>query len=363
MLLGSVPALAKPEYARREARACQHCHVSYSPNALDPITGKREPTTRNARGLYYGNHNRSFQGFKEPEMKFDPTTPTFRFLWKEDLTEQPRRIAVADVTGDGKARLITLNEVARRPNSSVLMVKKWDGKAFVTEFQAEINAPADRLAAGRFAGKNRPAVIVTGDAAFQWDGKAFVRYPAAKTLTIFGSTRLRTGEERLLLSQRDQIVAYRVQPLGKAEWLSDPIEAPGSSQVFWGDMHAPPDTLAELGVPTVLGQGGLVGLWAFPQLQRLFLYYVKIDQDFETKPDPRNKARPQFILKNSTSYVVFRNPQERAGPELWSTPRLKGIVYDIALENPQGDGKSGLLVLTSESPTGPGRALYFFSQD
>jgi hypothetical protein len=48
-------ATAKPEYAKKEGKACTFCHVK---------TGSKE---LNDAGKYYKEHNHSLQGYKAPE--------------------------------------------------------------------------------------------------------------------------------------------------------------------------------------------------------------------------------------------------------------------------------------------------------
>ena len=106
---------AKPEYARKEGVACQHCHLTGSPGALDQLTGRRQTTERNARGIYYGAHNHTFQGYIERPVTTSAGGPTFRFAWKEEFKSLPRRMAVADVTEVhfvNLKRLLTLSYLA-----------------------------------------------------------------------------------------------------------------------------------------------------------------------------------------------------------------------------------------------------------
>lgn len=364
-ILGStVRAHATVEYARKEGKACLYCHVSGSPSYIDPKTGIRESNALNSRGEYYRSHNHSFAGYVDPNPANKSAPALFTFLWKEDLHPLARRAAVADVTGDGKPRLITLSEIPDRKDVSTLQVLRWDGKAFVSEFTGEAKAPADKLEVGQFAGDSRPAVILTQDALWTWNGATFVRKPAAHPLALFGSTRLKDGDERVLLADKPegQAMAYHVDPQASgADWLTGGIEAPTSAGVTWGTMQQTPEFLDRMGLPALLSAGGLVGLWDVQKSGSLLLYYAKIDQDFDIKPDPNDKNRPQIALRGKpSSYVVFRNPYEATGLEFWSTPRMLGLTYDVARIDPK-DGKMGLLALTSESPDGKGRSLYFFT--
>jgi len=50
-------ATAKPEYAKKEGKACTYCHVKM---------GQKELTDA---GKYYKEHDHSLKGYKEPEKK------------------------------------------------------------------------------------------------------------------------------------------------------------------------------------------------------------------------------------------------------------------------------------------------------
>ena len=252
---------ARPAYAQKEGKACQYCHISASPGliSVDPNTKLRttEPFTRNARGIYYFEHNHTFDGYVERKVMGASAPPVFHFGWRETLADLPRRVAVADVVGDGKPRLITLNEKVNDKLTSVLTVKHWDGKEFVAEFTTETHGPADRLAVGKFAGANRPAVILTSDALWLWSGKGYAHVPATRPLALFGIARMHDGSERVLVANSpSDIKAYTVDAKsGDGEWLKDGIAPPNSGQVTWCDMHATPDFFDKIGMPTILQPG------------------------------------------------------------------------------------------------------------
>jgi hypothetical protein len=375
MALGPVAAHAKPEYAAKEGKACQYCHVSASPGLRDPVTREVEPFTRNNRGLYYAAHNHSFAGYVERQVMGTSAPPVFHFAWREILTDAPRRIAVADVTGDGKPRFISLNEKPGSKTEGILTVKRWDGnaKAFVTEFTAETHSAPDHLAVGRYVGADRPAVIVTSDALWYWNGKTFEQKAAGQPLPLFGSTRLKDGTERLLLAPTPMDVkAYSVDlKAAGAGWLVGGTAVPAPDLVSWGDMHASTDFFDKMGMPTELAQGGLVGVWDVRKFGKTFVYHSRINQDFDVKPDPAGTNKPQFILKSQSWCVGFMDPTDpKQGGQgnsrafgVYYTPVLAGEIYDIATESARGDGVPGLLILTSEVKDGKGRSLYFFPLD
>jgi hypothetical protein len=361
-------ASARPEFSRREGVACDYCHVNGSPGALDQLTGRRQGAERNARGAYYGSHNHTFQGYVEATTRPKAVYPNFRYAWKEEFTSLPRRIAVGDVTGDGKPRLVTLEEKPDDKNASKLEVLRWDGKAFVSEFAADAAAAPDRLAVGKFGGSDRPAVILTSDALWSWNGTTFVRHPAPTPMAIFGSARMQDGSERVLLAPTSKtVLAYRVNltPVRNDDWLIDPVAAPSPPKNLWGDMHSTPEFLSNMGVPDELGAGGMLGIWYVRKFITYFIY--QIDRDSDVGPDPQHPGRPK-ITYNNVYYVTVRDVS--TGKKLWTSPRLPGEGYDIVLDDPKGGGKPGLLVLfngTTPSAGGArrtkGRTIAFFTMD
>ena len=363
LFMVKTPAFARPEYAAKEQKACQYCHISLSPGFRDPMTGKREPTSRNGRGAYYGDHDHSFQGYQEVVVMGKQSPPIFHYAWKFVFTDLPRRTSVADVTGSGHPQLITLNERPGKPEQSILSIKKWTGKDFELISAKDVSSSPDKLAVGRFAGKDHAAVIITPDALWYWKGSALVRKPASKTLALLGSTRLKDGEERVLLLENSAVRAYRVSLTADTNWLIDGIPSPASDQVVWGDMHAKPEELTGMGMPPPLSTGGLIGLWDARKFGKLFIYDAFTDNDVDLKINPKDPNHPDLVLTSRSCYVHFRDPKDQTYKVLWTTPRMRGVVYDIGLENPQGDGAVGLMVLISESKDGKGRTLYFFALD
>jgi hypothetical protein len=354
-------AEARPEYARKEGLACQYCHVSGSPNSIDAATGRRESTMRNERGIYYGSHNHSFAGYVEKSEGNTRSIPKFRLAWYGEFMDAPRRMAIADVVGDGTVRLVTLNEKPDNKNAGTLMVKRWNGKTFITEFTGDLQTAPDKLAVGKFAGSNRPAVIVTGDALWFWNGTTFEHKPASHPIALFGATRLKEGGERVLIAESPtDIKAYRVDIGAKGgDWLIDKISAPTPFQVLWGDMHTTPEGFQQMGVNEVFGSGGLVGIWDVWKSGTYFLYHA--DRDYDLIPDPNNKNQPKIVYNNQSSTITFSD--RGSGGALWTSPKLSGIVYDLAIEDPKASGKPGFAVLSSTAPGSKGRSIYFFTRE
>jgi hypothetical protein len=359
------PALARPEYARKEGKPCQYCHRYDAPGSVNPDTKVRATTERNQRGTYYETHNHTFEGYSELSVMGAKSPPVFHLLWQETMADDARRLGVGDVAGDGKPRLVVLSAKTGTPAAGTLSIRKWDGTAFVSEFSSDVQAAPDQLAVGKYAGPDKPAVIVTADGLWYRKGVTFAHLPAPKPLIVLGTARLKDGTERVLIADTPTSVrAWRVSP-GGANWLVDPIDAPSSSQVTWADMHASPDFLSQMGMPYFLTSGSVVGLWDARKFGTVFLYYVRVMQDFDVSADPNNpkSVKPKVTYKNQASLVAFRDPTIKGGGEIWRTQPFNGQIYDVAVENARGSGVTGLLILTSETPSGKGHGLYFYALD
>lgn len=265
-------------------------------------------------------------------------------------------MAVGDTTGDGKPRLVLLVGNPQQNDHSTLVVKKWNGTELVTEFTGAVQAASDKLAVGRFAGSNKHAVIVTADALWYWNGATYVRKPARKALSIFGSARMHSGEERLILSlSAAQFRSYAVNPEAPDEWLTDAAAAPTGSQVDFESMRAAPNFFNQMGMPEVLGGGGLITIWDASQANIPYLFYCRPVKEIDNTLSLRS-------LKIN-SYIAFRDATDPQGTELWKSPKLNGMATDMALEDARTPGKRGLLILTSSASPGMSRTVYFYGMD
>jgi len=70
-------------------------------------------------------------------------------------------------------------------------------------------------------GSDKPAVILTSDALWTWDGTTFVRHPAPNPMPIIGVTRLLDGRhhlERFAMEQAgevDYLITWRDEFVGR----------------------------------------------------------------------------------------------------------------------------------------------------
>ena len=283
--------------------------------------------------------------------------PVFTFQWKEEFTDLPRRMGIGDVTGDGTVRLVTLNEKPDNPKASVLVIRKWDGKAFATEFTAETQSAPDKLEVGKFAGASKPAVILTADALWAWNGKTFTRRASAKNLNLFGVTRAKNGDERVLIAASPtDIKAYKILLDGAGDFLYDPIASPNSKAVSWGDMHATSDFLGEMNFPALLADGGLVGVWDARHNNKTLLYYSRVISDFDLKAE---KNRPKFTLKKQMYYLAVNDPNAGLASTLWLSPVLPAPLLDVQTADAKPGNAPGFLMLMGEPGRNKRRLLAF----
>ncbi len=365
-------ASATDAYALRESKACQYCHVSASPGLLDSASGLRQKIDCNQRGLYYAAHNYSFAGYRESRTANSSLPPTFHLAWREVFTDSPRRIAVADVVGDGIPSLISLNERAGSQNASVLTVRRWNGQSFVVAFTTNVSASADKLAVGRFAGSDKPAVIVTSAGIWYWNGKTFAHKAAQSNYNLFGTSRLKDGSERLLIANTpDKVGAWRVDPNAVNQWLYDPVDSERLGPLQRGDMHETQIFFNRMQVQEQLSQGGIIGRWEIEGFGRTFVYYPTLIQGSHVKADGRGNTAISSEEQSWSVTLVDPNPMPvkrqdgavSATGLVYYTPTLKGQILDIGLESDRGDKQPGLLVLTGDTPGSKTRILYFFALD
>lgn len=353
-------AAAKPEYALKENRPCIFCHVTESPGTVNPRTGKRGVTDRNARGIYYAKNRYSLAGYieKAPELPKVPA-PRFEIVWQTEMKDMPRRVAVADITGDGKPRLISLHENPQAKSKSILKVQRWDGKEFVEDFSTPVDAVPEKMAVGKFG--SQVPIVLTANGMWKWNDKGLSLTPAPETLNLFGTAQTKDGEERVLIYfGKGVIKAFRVNMTSlDGKWLFDPRDPPAPPNSVFGDMHSPMETLLEIGVPETIGAGGIMGIWKLKKPDAYFLYHSRIDPDYDLVPNPKDPKNPTVKVKSTTNYLQFRDTQY--GIEVWKTPKLSGYVMDVARSDPKGSGKMGFLVLANETEKGKPRTLSFYA--
>ena len=355
-------ARATVQMAESERRACQYCHLNGSPGSVD-ATLARQSAALNARGLYYAKHEYSFKDYVEPTASAAAPTALFRSITRDTLPGNTRRVAVADVKGDRTPRLITLDEKPDTRDSSVLTIKRWDGKAFVTEFSADTPGTPDQLAVGRFTLDSK-TVILTSRAAWYWNGKTYTSKPSPQPINLIGTLRSRigSGDSVLATDAGGDLWEYRVSIGAGGDVLTGghPLKQLTGGDVSRMDMHGSQEFFAKIQLQSAFTQGGILGLMTGGKSGRQLLYHAELDQDIDIK-NPVGNGKAQFVLKSQGWKVGVDDPRQPTLANHFYTPRLAGDIYDVATESAHGDGATGLLILTSATPDGKGRSLYFFA--
>ncbi len=276
--------------------------------------------------------------------------PLLKMAWKTPFDAPIYRLAIADTAGDGKPRLIALLQEGN--NALRLSVYRWDGKTFISEWSTPVEKSVTAMAVGRFAPGVPSAQIVTAQGCYLWDGKEFTLKPFSRPLAPVGIVRHREGEESLLAREGGEYAVYAIDPKGVGDdWLVPgkpltPLGAAGEMDYLFGLLRAAPTEL-EAGTPPEYAAVGLLGLW---------------DVRRDGKP-LRFLGRYSSRSNDAGSHLVFAQEfSSNAIKEVWRSPGLDGPILDVALGDPKGEGKEGLLVLAVD-PKSKGRVLYLFVAD
>jgi hypothetical protein len=338
---------AKPEYARKENKACGYCHVKSDGGG-----------PRNARGVYYAMHNHTFAGYDEATVigggapvggggakKGGP--PAFKSSWKSEVLAGTSRIAIGDVTGDKSARLIGLG------SSGKLTIYKVGAGGAEQDGTVDLGAKVTKFEVGNFA-KGKPAVIVVPKAIFYREGDKYVKKDAADLDDFTGRVRFTDGNaSNIFFFGGSSVDTYFVDTSG-----ANPLKA-GQEMVWPGPekyyaeivLHAPPDMLGQLGIPENGRQAGVLGLLDARGDGKLYAVFPMMDTD--------NKFK--MVVADSSGVGPGGSGEIKV---LWTSPTLAGKVLDFALgSDPKGSKATGILVLQATGEGGKGRTVEFFALD
>jgi hypothetical protein len=329
---------AFPKYATKEKKACIYCHLKASGGDLNP------------RGAYYAEHDHSFKDYDEEKVmggkaeapkKTGP--PAFKLAWKADLPGATRRIAVADVTGDKKPRLLALGE------AGALTIYKMATDAVEKEASLDLGANAVKFVAGRFA-KGKPAIIAVPGALFYRDGENYTKKDAPDLKDINGRIKFTSGAEYAFFYQGGPPDVYGIDltaanPVTAGEELVMPQDAAGkySDAILRGT----PEMLAELGVPEQGQKAGIIGIFD-PRGDKNLYYWVVWQEGSVT----------------TLSVVNVQDVVGGAPKPVWTSPALTGKVLDVATGLDPKEGKvPGLYVLQAVGAESKDRLVQFFALD
>jgi len=330
---------AKPEYARKEKKACGYCHVN--PNG----GGDRNP-----RGKYYAMHNHTFDMYDEAkvmgpagEVKKKTGDPAFKSAWKVEVPATAKRMSIADVTGDKSPRLLVLDDHNKLTihNVSTPMPKE--------EASIELGDGGAKFVAGGFA-KGKPGVIVVPGAVYYKDGDTYKKKALAELSDITGTVKFVDGADNFFFFGGGQPDVYAIDLTGdKALIAGKEMVAPESGGGVYASLiaHLPGEILEALHIPAEGQKAGIIGMF-----------------------DPRSEGKlyawiPWLDKEESTLKVTGMDGL--GGGEfkpVWSSPKLAGKVLDVSFgTDPRNPKQTGIFILMATGDGGKGRTVEFFALD
>ncbi len=337
-------AQAKPEYAKKENKACGYCHVKEE-------GGGR----RNMRGVYYAMHNHTFEGFKEggdaagvagatsnaPAKKTG--TPAFKMAWSATAPEGTKRIGIGAVGTNGAVAVVSLS-------GDKITVSKIGDDALIADGVIEGVKDASKFVVGTFA-KGKPASIVVPGMVYYRDGDKFASKAAKDISNITGHVKFADGTENIFYFEGAAPEVYSVDPTAdKPVSGGKEMVPPDQGAGVYSDItvHPPVELLAALGVPEEGQKTGVIGMF-----------------------DPRAESKIYVWMvwngKDGKNVVAVAEGALGGGAEIkpvWTSAGIEGKVLDAAYgKDPKNPKVSGILVLTSSGEGGKVRKLTFYALD
>ncbi len=342
LLVLATASQAKPEYARKEKKVCGYCHVN--PNGGG---------ARNPRGVFYGMHNHTFEGYDEAkvmgtaaEPKKKTGDPAFKSAWKVEVPATAKRIAIADVTGDKTPRLLVLDDHNR------LTIHSVTGAAPKEDASIELGDKGEKFVAGGFA-KGKPAVIVVPGAVYYKDGDTYKKKVLADLSDVTGTVRFTDGTDTFFFFGGGQPDVYAIDLTGdKTLTAGREMVDPASGGGVYSSLVArlPGEMLAGIGVPAEGQKTGIIGLFDPRAEGKLYAWVPWVD-----KEDITLKVTGMDMLAHGNG-GEFKS--------LWSSPKLAGKVLDVAFgTDPRNPKQTGLFILMATGEGGKGRTVEFFALD
>jgi hypothetical protein len=276
--------------------------------------------------------------------------PAYKSAWKMDLPIGTQRVAVADVTGDKKLRLLVLDD-----KGTLAIHKLSDAKTEETKTEKEgeiaLGKDAAKFAVGRFA-KDKPALIVVPGALFYRDGDKYSKKEVADLENLSGSVLFSDGTECLFtLGQNGPPTSYGVDLTAeKLLTPGKPMPEPNATAGVYREIvvQLPPNMLQDGPFPDAIKQGALVRLQDIRNDKNLYGVVA-----WQTAEGP-------FVAIIGAS-DLFPMPNSDTKP-VWKSPKLAGKVLDIAFgPNPRNTKQTGLFVLQAGGEGGKKPLVEFFS--
>jgi hypothetical protein len=333
-------AHAKPEYAKKENKACGYCHVK--PNGGG---------ARNPRGVYYEMHNLSFAGYDEAKVmgaqavlpkKSGP--PAFKLGWKIEVPAGSKRVAAADVAGDKTPRLLLLDEAG-----SLTVNKIVEGK-LEKEETLELGKAGASFVTGSFA-KDKPAMIAVPGAVYIREGGKFVKKAAPALAEVTGSVRFTTGVENFFtFTGAGAPESFGVDPAVAQPLISgSEMVSPDQGGGVYADVvvRPTPELLGILPIPEEGKKVGVLGMFDPRGEKKVYVWVPWVEKNGETT---LRVIDSMFV--GGTDKVV------------WTSPKLEGKVLDVATAvNPKDPKQTALVVLLATGEGGKGRTVEFWALD
>ncbi|NLI01125.1 MAG: hypothetical protein GX446_16705 [Chthonomonadales bacterium] len=315
---------AKPEFAAKEKKDCSFCHIN-------PAGGGE----RNRRGQYYDKNKHSLAGLPL-EMKS---------LWKLSAPADTRRIALGDVMGDKKPRVLVLGA------TEDLAVMSIADDKLVKDAELKLGPKAGSFFVGNLE-KGKPAVIAVPGAIHYRSGEEFVKKSAPELTSITGTVKFEDGEECVFIfdSYSEPAVfgvdTSKTNPLTVGRGMVLPDQGAGIYSAIVARMS--PDVISMLGWPSEFQQSGVFGLWDAYSNGTLSAWAPWMGAD--------------------GSRLVFLDPAGiMGGGELkptWRSDKLAGKILDVAIgSDPKGSKQTGMLLLLATGEGAKERTLEFLALD
>ena len=335
-------AQAKPEYARKEKKACAYCHIKEEGGG-----------PRNPRGVFYAMHAKSFEGYDEAKVmganaiiEKKTGSPAFKSAWTMDAPAGSTRISLADMAGDKSSRALVATD------SGKLTIYKFADAKFTVENEVEIGKSGSHFAAGVFS-KGKPACIVVPGAIFHSVGDKFTKTATTDISDVTGTVMFTSGETNVFFFAGGMPDVYAVDP-SAAKPVSGGREMvpPDQGAGVYANLtiHPPAELLGGLGIPEQGAKVGVLGLFDPRSEGKLFAWIPWAGAD-------------GYTLIVTDAAAIGGGGGGDLKP-LWSSPKLTGKILDVAAGmDPKNPKKTGLLVLTSSGDGGKDRKLEFFALD
>ena len=323
LLLGAAVE-AKPDFAAKEKKDCSFCHI-------DPAGGG----ARNRRGQYYDKNKYSLNGLPL-EMKS---------LWKLSAPADARRVALGDVMGDKKQRVMVLGA------TDELAVMNIADDKLVKDASVALGPKAGSFYVGNLE-KGKPAVIAVPGAIHYRSGEEFAKKNAPELSSITGTVRFTDGEECVFIfdSYSEPAVfgvdTSKTNPLTVGRGMVLPDQGAGIYASIVARLS--PDMISMLGWPSEFQQAGVFGIWDPYAINALHAWAP--------------------IGGADGARLVFLDPSAiMSGGDLkytWRSEKLAGKVLDVAVGlDPKGSKQSGMLLLLATGEGGKERTLEFLALD